>query len=215
MTPEMTKDQMLARADHIFMGVIEKQDYEYWPFLRIPGQDSSKWRVWRRRVRIEILLRGTEPRKSIDVYEYSSTLGSSGDLNSTEDGERDLFLVRVENGRYHVVQDWVRCIFPIYSGRHERLPLGDTRSVWERIALLNWWLSDGHRVTNWSRMDPGWALGRWRTAKLARGFLRHPDREMRVFGCQVLLQMTAFQDECWFELHFLSEDRAISVRSTA
>jgi hypothetical protein len=99
MTPEMTKDQMLARADHIFTGVIEKQGSEYWPFLRIPGQDSSNWRVWRHRVRLEILLRGTELRKSVDVYEYTSTLGLSGDLNLTEDGERDLFLVRVENGR--------------------------------------------------------------------------------------------------------------------
>jgi hypothetical protein len=33
---EMTKDQMLARADHVFIGVIEKQQYELWPFLRIP-----------------------------------------------------------------------------------------------------------------------------------------------------------------------------------
>jgi hypothetical protein len=206
MSPEMTKDQMLARADHVFIGVIEKQEYEKWPFLRIPGQDSSKWRIWRRRVRVELLLRGIEPRKSVDVYEYSSTLGLSGDLNSTEDGERDLFMVRLENGRYYIVRDWFRCIFPIYSGEHDRMPLDDAHPLWERIALLNWWLGDGHRSDDWSRMDPAWVLGMWRTAKLARGFVRHPDRETRVFGCQVLLLMTRLQDECWE--HLSSEDRA-------
>jgi hypothetical protein len=202
---EMTTDQMLARADHVFIGVIEKQAYELWPFLRIPGANSSNWRVWRRRVRVEIVLRGSEPQKLIDVYEYSSTLGLSGDLNLTEDGERDLFMVRVENGRYHVIRDWSRCIFPIYGGRHDRLPLDDSHSVWERVALLNWWLSDGHRFGNQFRMDPGWALGRWRTAKLARGFVRHPERETRVFGCQILLLMGRYQDECWDKLS--PEDR--------
>jgi hypothetical protein len=115
-------------------------------------------------------------------------------------------MVRAENGRYHVVLDWLRCILPIYSGKHDRLPLDDSHPFWERLGLLNWWLSDGHSSGDWSRMDPGWALGMWRRAKLARGFVRHPERETRVFGCQVLLQMTRFQDECWEQLS--SEDRA-------
>ena len=33
--------------------------------------------------------------------------------NSTHNGQRDLFLVRVENQRYHVVRDWLRSIYPV------------------------------------------------------------------------------------------------------
>ncbi len=102
---------MLARASHVFVGVIQKQQFDSWPFfrLRIPGDDPATakyWKILRREVRLEMVLRGSEIRKVVDVYEISWTGSASGDWNSTDNGERALFLVRVENGHYHVVRDW-------------------------------------------------------------------------------------------------------------
>ncbi len=203
---DMTRDQMLARADHVFVGVIENQAYETWPFLHVPGQETRNWRVLRRRLRVEMVLRGAEPRRSVDICEISWIRGTSGDWNSTQDGERDLFMVRIENGRYHVVRDWWRSIFPLYSGKHDRLPLDDSHPFWERIGLLSWWLGEGHSQGSLYRHDPGSALGLWRTAKIARGLLRNPEREMRVEGCQTLVFIGRFQDDCWDQLS--PEDRA-------
>jgi hypothetical protein len=203
----MTRDQMLARASHIFIGVIESQEFEHWLFLRVPGDNSGYWKVLRRRVRVENVLRGTEPRKTIDIYEIFWTGGTSGDWNSTQDDRRYLFLVRVENGRYHVVRDWWRSIFRIYSGKHDRLPMEDDHPFWERASLLNWWPKQGHYSGDPTRMYLGQFPGLWRTAKMARGFVSHPERETRVLGCQVLILMGRFQDECWERLSL--EDRAI------
>jgi len=213
----MLPEQMLQRATHIFIGVIERQDFESWPFLSVPGfpgMDSKErryWRVLRRKVRVEIIVKGIEPRKLIDVYEIFWTGGATGDWNSTQDKERDLFLVRVENGRYHVVRDWWRSIFPISSGSHARLPLDETTPFWERVGLMTWWVRpDRSRAfENFSRNDPGAALGTWRTIKLLRGLLRHPDRSLRLCACKNLLFQGLGQDECWDKLS--DEDRKLLI----
>jgi hypothetical protein len=204
---EMSRDQMLDRASHIFIGVIEHHEFENWLFLRVPGDHSGFWKVLRRRVRVENVLRGVEPRKTIDIYEIFWTDGASGDWNATQDDQRYLFLTRTENGRYHVVRDWCRSIFRIYSGKHDRLPLDENHPFWEHIGLLTWWPGQEQGLGDPNRMDPGQALGLWRTAKLALGLVRNPERETRVFGCQVLMLMGRWQDECWEQLS--SEDRAI------
>lgn len=193
MTPEMTKDQMLARADHIFIGVIERQEYENWLMLKVPGAKRGDWTILKRQVRVETVLRGQEPRQSVTVYEYFPNGGLS-------------FLLRVENGRYHLVRDFWRSIFRIYSGKHARLPLHDGRPLWERIGLLTWWPGEDAGFGDSNRMDPDQALGRWRAAKLARGFVRNPDHGIRVFGCQALVYLGPLQDECWEQIS--SEDRS-------
>ncbi|HEV1284887.1 MAG TPA: hypothetical protein VNU44_06235 [Bryobacteraceae bacterium] len=86
MSPEMTKDQMLARADHVFIGVIEKQEYENWLFLNVPGAKRGDWTILKRQVRVETLLRGQESRQSVTIYEFFGTGGASGDWNSTYEG---------------------------------------------------------------------------------------------------------------------------------
>ncbi len=50
-----------------------------------------------------------------------------------------IYLVRLENQRYHVVRDWWRSIYPVTGGPHSRLPLDKSHSLWERIALMNFW----------------------------------------------------------------------------
>ena len=204
---------MLQRATHAFIGVIEDQQFQYSPFLRVPGfpdmdrKEQRYWRVLRRRVHVELLLKGSEPRKEVDVFEIFWTGGASGDWNSTQNNERNLFLVRVENGRYHVVRDWWRSIFPINSGTHGQLPLTDSRPFWERVGLLTWWVKPDRRkpFENIARNDPGQALGLWRTVKLLRGLLRHPDRRLRLCACTKLLFEGLAQDECWDTLN--EEDR--------
>jgi hypothetical protein len=209
----MSQDQMLERATHAFVGVIEKQAFERWPFFSVPGfpgfdpKYRRYWRVLRREVRVEIVVKGVEARKRINIYEITWTGGATGDWNSTQDNERDLFLVRVENGRYHVVRDWWRSIFPIYSGSHARLPLDETRPFWERVGLLTWWVRPDHGsdVRWFDRNDPGSALGSWRRTKLLRGLLRHPDPSLRLRACKEMLVMGLGQDECWDNLN--EEDR--------
>jgi hypothetical protein len=209
-THNMTPDQMLARADLVFVGVIERHQFENSPFLRFTlppdsGRNAGYWRVLRRDVQIETVLRGSEPLRAVPVYEIFWTGGSSGDWNSTHDGERDLFLVRMENGRYHVVRDWLRSIFPVTTGPHDRLPLDESRPLWERIALMNWWIrsSDPNlRIgAPYFRADPGGTLSRWRVTKLERGLLRHPSLSVQLAGCRgLLLDMGLLQDECWDQL---------------
>jgi hypothetical protein len=178
-----------------------------WPLYRlnIPGEDQSNakyWKILRREVRVETVLRGAEARKVVDVYEIFWTGGASGNWNSTQDGERALFLVRVENHRYHVVRDWRRSIYPVTTGPHSRLPFDASHPLWERIALMNWWIArsdDEVRVTHpyFTYSDPAQALSRWRTIKLERGLLRHPNSGVRVPACRALLNLGWGQDECW------------------
>jgi hypothetical protein len=196
---QMTPNEQLARASLVFVGVIQRRHFESWPFFRlnIPGADPSNakyWKILRREVRVETVLRGSEARKTVDVYEIFWTGGTTGNLNSTHDGDRDLFLVRVENNRYHVVRDWRRSIYPVTSGPHSRLPLDDSHSLWERIALMNFWIErsdDAARIGHpyFVYNDPGGALSLWRTIKLERGLARHPSQSVRVPACRALLQL--------------------------
>lgn len=118
----MTRDQMLQLATHVFVGVIEKQEFEIWPFFRVPVESAQYWKPLRRDVRVEIVLRGSEARQVVGIYEVFWTGGTTGDWNFTQNGHRYLFLVRLENGRYHVVRDWWRSIFEVGSGKHTGCP---------------------------------------------------------------------------------------------
>jgi hypothetical protein len=230
-TSPMATEEMLQRATHVFVGVIEGQDfgwpysfYETVPWLSAPVPDwlkysvhwlvgGRKWVVLRRRVRVEMVLKGSEARKFIDVYEIVWMGATTGDWNFTQNNERDLFLARVEGGRYHVVRDWWRSIFPIYSGYHARLPLDDSRSLWERIALMNWWIQPGWspRLVDDVHSDPGHTLSIWRLVKILRGLLQYPDLRLRQRACIALLVWGWGQDECWdalsaSERNHLSQD---------
>jgi hypothetical protein len=203
----MSREEMLSRASVVLIGVIENHEFESWPFFRaiIPAdaRDAKYWRILRHRVRVETVLRGSETRKVVDVYEVFWTGGASGDWNSTHDGARALFLLREEGGRYHVVRDWWRSIFTVTSGPHARLPLDDTRPLWERIALMNWWIQrndESMRITYpyFRYNDPGGVLSLWRIVKLERGLVHHPSEGVRVPACRELLLLEGWgQDECW------------------
>src|SRR5262249_10388677 len=94
-------DEMLSRARLVVIGVIEDYELQSWPFFRasVPSDSRSKfWRVLRRRVRVETVLQGSEKLGLIDVYEVFWTGGSTGDWNSTHDGERAIFPLRLEQG---------------------------------------------------------------------------------------------------------------------
>ena len=215
---QMTEDEMLDRASHAFVGVIESQHFDAWPLfrVRVPGDDPERakcWKVLRRTIRVEMVIRGVEPRRVIDVYEVFGTCGASGDWNSTQDGDRALFLVRAENGRYHVVRDWWRSIFPITTGPHARLPLDESHPLWERIGLLNFWIESsdpaariGYPQFRYNRFNL------WRTVKLERGLARHPSPGVRVPACLALLNVRFGQDECW-DLLSESDRSQLSNRS--
>ena len=98
-----SRHEMLSRASLVIIGVIEDQKLESWPFFRVsvPSDGKSKyWKVLRRRVRAETVLHGSEKRRLIDVYEVFWTGGASGDWNSTHDGDREIFPLRLEQGCY-------------------------------------------------------------------------------------------------------------------
>lgn len=196
---EMTAEQMLQRSTHVFIGTIEKHEYPNELLFRVSGEDAEHWRVIDRRVRVEMVLRGFEPHSVIDIYEAIPTGGANADSNSTHDDSRYLFLVRLEDGHYHVVRDLQRSIYPVYSGRHDRLPLDDSRPFWERFALLQWWVQPDRSGAfgNLQNSDPALVFGEWRRAKVLRGLLRHPDAEVRLAACEDLLHMSMAQDECW------------------
>jgi hypothetical protein len=179
--------------------------------MSIPGQTAFEehyWKMLRRQVRVELVIRGVERRRVIQVYEYFWTGGASGDWNFTTDDERALFLVRHENGKYHVVRDWWRSIYPV-TGPHKRLPLDDSHDTWERIALMNWWVprhSADRTLEAFGRSDPGGSLNLWRVVKLDRGLFRHPNQKIRLAACRSLIETGWGQDECWDTLS--DSDRA-------
>lgn len=201
-TSSMTPEQMLRRSTHVFIGVIQKQEFANKFLFRVSGEDARNWRVVDRRVQVEMVLLGVEPRTMIDIFEAFPTGGLSGDWNLTQDNRRYLFPVRLEDGRYHLTRDFRRSIFPVYSGRHNRLPLDVSKSLWERFALLQWWVQpDRSPAFGDDRYsDPGRVFGWWREAKVLRGLLRHPDKEVRLAACEDLLHMSIAQDECWDSL---------------
>ncbi len=217
---------MLARASLIFVGVIQRHQIASWPLFRlnIPGDNPATakyWKILRREVRVEMVLRGVEPRKVVDVYEIYLTGATTGDWNLTHNGERDLFLVRLENGRYHVVRDWWRSIVPITSGPHSRLPLDESHPLSERIALMNWWIERtdeaariSHPYFHYSDFDG--ALSVWRTVKLTRGLLRHPSPVIRLAACRELLAMGGWrQDECWEMLPDSDKAQELAYRTSS
>ena len=198
-TSEMMPDQMLERSTHVFVGVIQKEELLGRLISRVTGQQEVPWRAARRRVQVEMVLRGDEPRKLIDIYEAVPMSGFNGDFNITQEGGRYLFLLRLEGGRYHVVRDFYRSIYPIYSGSHNRLPGDGSVPFWERFALLQWWVQPDYSrgFGAIAHTDPGAAFSRWRLAKVLRGLFRHPDLQVRLAACEDLLHMSAAQDECW------------------
>ncbi len=200
--PLMTRNEMLRRATLVFIGIIEHQRFDASLFLRFRAPDRHPyWKVLRRDVRVELVLQGEESHRRIPIYEISWTGGTSGDWNYTRGNQRYLFLVRNENGRYHVVRDWWRSIFPIGSGPHHRLPLDDSHPFWERFALLNWWYPPQAAAPFYIpfHADPGDALGPWRSVKLLRGIVRHPNRDLRFQACHELLRYEGL-DECYEQL---------------
>jgi hypothetical protein len=204
---DMSSQEMLNRASLVFVGVIEKHHFESPLKFSVNITDAAPetahyWRVLRRDVRVELVIRGSEKRRVVEVYEVFWTGGTSGDWNSTEDQQRALFLVYQEQGRYRVVRDWWRSIFPVTNGPHTRLPLDDSHPLWERIALMNWWMSgdESLRISypTFRYADPGQTLSLWRMTKLYRGLVRHPSSNVRVMACRELLRMGGWgQDECW------------------
>ncbi len=188
---ETTPQQMLDRAELVFIGVIEGHHFDSFPFFDMGGssEDSRFWRPLRRRVRVEAVLLGNYSKPKIDVFEVFWTGGTTGDWNSTQDGQRDLFLVHQEAGRWRIVRDWWRSIYEVHAGYHSRLPLDDSRPFWERYALMGFWIgpdnSGSSRMVDY-RNDPGAALGKWRTKKLLRGLLRHPEHRVRIAACVAL-----------------------------
>ncbi len=190
---------MAQRATHAFVGVIEQQEVLKWSHPYVPGDRTGYWKLLRRRIRVENVLRGRESRDRVDIYEIFWTGGATGDWNATETGKRYVFLVRTDGGVYHVVGDWWRSVFPVSSGHHSRAPLTDATPLWERIALMMWW-----EQPDWDagfgevfRNDPGGRFTVWRTIKLLRGLLRHPDPKLQDLGCESLLMLERAQDECW------------------
>lgn len=198
----MGSQEILRRSTHVFIGVIERHEHPSKLLIRVTGEDAGKWMVVRMRVRIENVLRGFESRPVVDIYEVFWAGGLMGDWNSTQDNYRYLFPVRWENGRYHLTRDFWRSIYPVYSGSHRRLPLTDASPLWERFALLQWWVQPDRSGAFGETIytDPGGALGRWRKAKILRGLLHHPDKDVRLAACEDLLHMTFAQDECWDSL---------------
>jgi hypothetical protein len=218
---------MLAGASLVVLGVIEEHKLESWPFFRVqvpPAPDAHYWRPLRRRVRVETVLSGTLTPGPLDVYEVYWTAGASGNWNATRNGERAVFPLRQEQGYYRVAGDWWRSIFPVTTGPHARLPLDSSYPLWERIALMNWWIprSDPQvriAVPSSSLHDPAGALTFWRTVKLLRGLVRHPSPGVRLPACRELIKLGWGQDECWEQLsprdrELLREDR-ITAESIA
>lgn len=210
---DMSPEQMLQRATLVLIGVVEYQQYDSHPWFRIPNPtpESKYWKILRRQIRVESVLRGTYTRPTIPIYEISWTGGASGNWNAIHTGHRALFLVHVENGRHHVVRDWWRSIFPVATPPPHTLPLDEATPFWERYALMTHWIRQSRLSVSFNSFnhyyaDPGLALTSWRRAKILRGYLRHPSPKIYLYGCRSLIAIDRGQDECWDRLNQNEKD---------
>ena len=195
-------------ATHIFTGVIQYQQLDSWPFFRVPGDDTGYWRIFRRRVRVELVVRGGPMADVVDLFEIAWIGGASGDWNATQVGERAVFLAKMESGKLRTVWDHQRCIHRIYSGRHDRLPGNERMPAWERLGLLSLWPKPGwHPAMATRDLTYYERWSHWRTIKIHRGFLRHPDIRLRLAACESLLSTGRAIDECWEQFDFVEKSQ--------
>jgi uncharacterized OB-fold protein len=66
-TSTMTAEQLLQLSTHVFIGVIEKHEFPNRFLFRVSGEDAANWRVVGMKVKVEMILRGVEPRTTIDI----------------------------------------------------------------------------------------------------------------------------------------------------
>jgi hypothetical protein len=74
----------------------------------------------------------------------------------------------------------------VTSGRHKRLPLDESRPLWERIALMNWWIhgqGTDARVEADSRSEYWWNL--YPELDERRLFTAVNDRRLRADFCRL------------------------------
>ncbi len=191
-------------ATHVFTGVVQYQQYDSWPLFRVEGDERQLWKILRRRIRVELVIRGGRMADTVDLYEISWTGGLVGEWDWTEEGARYLFFAKVENGRLRVVLDQGRKIFRILSGRHSRLPGNERMPMLERLGLLSMRPSPGWEpamAARGGRLPAG--ISQWRYVKILRGFLRHSDLRLRVAACEELLTQRLGLDECWEQFDFV------------
>jgi hypothetical protein len=92
------------------------------------------------------------------------------------------------------------------------MPLDDSHPLWERIALMNFWIERNDNAMRigypyFIHNDPANTLGLWRTIKIERGLVHHPSAGVRVPACRALLELGGWgQDECWETLSDTDRD---------
>src|SRR5690349_11676775 len=99
-TQDLREGELWARSSHIFLGVIEDHVLPFYPLYRKPGDDTGYWRILRRRVRIEAVVKGVEPRPYVYIYEIFWTGGATGGWNATQSNARYIIPLRIEDGVY-------------------------------------------------------------------------------------------------------------------
>lgn len=190
-------------ATHVFTGAVQYQQYDSWPFFEIEGDTNRNWKILRRRVKVELVIRGEPMAHAVDLYEISWTGGMSGEWDWTEVGLRYLFFAKVENGRLRTVRDNGRKLFRIESGIHQRLPGSEGMPLLERLGLMSVRPMPGWSPSLVARGRPPAGVSHWRWVRILRGFLRHPDLQLRAGACEVLLNQRWALDECWEQFDFV------------
>ncbi len=189
-------NQLYTRSSHLFVGFAVGSVYPFFPFFSVPGEKPNEWRIVRHQLSIETVLIGAEKRPLVYVYEIVPAGGRSGDWNYIVKGQRYLFPVRVEDGVYHLSGDHWRSVSAIHSGRHDRLPLDGSQPIHERLSLLCFWIAPDHSSSFPRAFSHLNSFSLWRTFKILRGFLRHPEERVRLRACMELVTVGLAQDEC-------------------
>ncbi len=73
----LTPDQLLDRAELVFIGVIQEQHIDSWPFFRLAGADRGQNcgdRFARRRVRVETVFEGST---AINISIFTKCFGTA------------------------------------------------------------------------------------------------------------------------------------------
>ena len=85
-------------APYVFTGVVIYQQYDSWPFFQVEGDPNRYSRILRRRVKVELVIRGGPMAESVDLFEIAWVGILTGMPDWTEAGNRYLFFAKVENG---------------------------------------------------------------------------------------------------------------------
>jgi len=129
--------ELVRRSDAIVLGTIASLVVAREP------RNGECFALIRVRVSVENVLRGVPPSGTLDYYSFSPWCGFVGPVEVPHSGERNVFFLRKDSGRWRTIEDYWRSQVRVFSGRHPS-SLIENEPIGEAIARILLTPGDGY-----------------------------------------------------------------------